>query len=806
MKFSLSWLKEHLSGDADLISVTETLTRVGLEVEHVEDKAGDLNPFVVGHILEAKRHPNADKLQVCTVDAGRAAPLQVVCGAPNARAGLKVVFAAPGTVIPSNGMKLGASEIRGVASAGMLCSSRELGLGDEHDGILELPADAPVGKPFAPVIGLDDPVIEIAVTPNRPDCLGVLGVARDLAAAEIGELVDPTITGVRAAFPCPVNVSFDFGDAAPLSPFFGLRLVRGVKNGPSPEWLQRKLKSIGQKPINALVDVTNYLTFDRGRPLHVFDAAKVKGDLVVRRAKAGESFVALDGKTYALDDSMCVIADDSGVESLAGIMGGASTGCDASTTDVLIESALWDPLAIARTGRALNIHSDARHRFERGVDPRFALPGLEFATQLILDICGGEPSEITTAGEVPDPELIIDFPVSEVRRLVGLDVTPAEVKVPLMRLGFWVSGQGETLKVAVPSWRPDVEGKADIVEEVVRIIGLDRVAATPLPTSGSVGGQRLGATQRRARTSRRTLAARGLVEAVTWSFISKSAAESFGGGSPELALANPIAADLSDMRPSLLPGLLAAAQRNADRGLADTALFEVGQVFAGDRPQDQRMAAAGFRRGTAKPRGTGRHWGEATSTVDAFDAKGDALSVLAALGLAAGAVQVVQGAAPAWFHPGRSAALQLGPKVVLGAFGELHPRTLQALGVAGPIVGFELILDALPAPKAKAARARPPFEGSALQPLSRDFAFVVDRDVAAADLVRAAQGVDRKLITRVDVFDRYEGPGVPEGKLSLGLAVTLQPREKTLTDAEIEAVAEKIVAQVTKATGAVLRG
>ncbi|MFD1332159.1 phenylalanine--tRNA ligase subunit beta [Methylopila musalis] len=805
MKFSLSWLKEHLGGDADLGLVTDTLTRVGLEVEDVEDKAGELSAFVVGHILDATRHPNADKLQVCSVDVGKGAPLQVVCGAPNARAGLKVVFAAPGTVVPSSGVKLGASEIRGVASAGMLCSAKELGLSDESEGILELPADSPVGRPFAPLVGLDDPVIEIAVTPNRPDCLGVHGVARDLAAAEIGELREPSIRAVRGGFPCPVAVRFDFGDTEPLAAFFALRLVRGVTNAASPEWMRRRLASVGSKPINALVDVTNYLSFDRARPLHVFDAAKVTGDLVVRRARAGETLVALDGKTYALDATMCVIADDAGPQAIAGVMGGLATGCDETTTDVLIESALWDPLSVARTGRALNLNSDARHRFERGVDPAFALPGLELATQLVLDICGGEASEIATAGEVPERDLIIDVPVSEVKRLTGLALTPAEVKAPLSLLGFWVTGQGENLKVAVPSWRPDVSGKADIVEEVVRIVGLDRLVATPLPAAfGS--GPKLSPVQRRARVARRTLAARGLVEAVTWSFVSRAQADAFGGSKPELALANPIAADLSDMRPSLLPGLIAAAQRNADRGLPDTALFEAGQVFWGDRPEDQKIAAAGLRRGTAKARGAGRHWGEAAAAVDAFDAKGDALAVLAGLGLQPSAVQIAQGAAPAWFHPGRSAALQLGPKVVLGAFGELHPRTLQALGVSGPLVGFELILDALPQPKAKPTRAKPPFEGSAFQPLSRDFAFVTDRDTPAGELIRAALAADRKLVTRVDLFDRYEGPGVPEGKVSLALAVTLQPRDKTLTDAEIEEVAARIVAQVSKATGATLRG
>ena len=803
MKFTLSWLKEHLDTSASLDEILERLTLVGLEVEGVEDKAKALAPFVVGEVLSAEKHPNADKLRVCMVTTG-GAPVQVVCGAPNARAGLKTVFAAPGTVIPATGTELKIGKIRDVESRGMLCSAREMGLSEEHDGILELPADAPVGAPFADVLGLNDPVIEIAVTPNRADCLGVWGVARDLAAAGLGTLKTADVAPVTGHFDAPIKVQLAFGDTPSLSPLFALRVVRGVKNGPSPEWLQAKLRAIGLRPINALVDITNFMTFDRNRPLHVFDARKVQGDLVVRRGQAGEALLALDGRNYALDDSMCVIADAKGVESIAGIMGGEESGCDADTVDVVIESALWDPINIAQSGRRLGLNSDARFRFERGIDPAFALPGLDLATRMVLDLCGGEASHMVVAGAVPDTTRTIDFPLAEVKRLSGLEAEDDEMQAVLVRLGFAVSGTAPVLQVVPPSWRGDVEGKADLVEEVVRILGLARVPPTEFPRDG--GGRRpvLTPLQLRTRKARRSLAARGLVEAVTWSFVSKAAAELFGGGAPELALSNPIASDLSDMRPSLLPGLIRAAQTNADRGFGDAALFEVGQVFAGDRPQDQRMSATGLRRATARPSGAGRHWSGAAKPVDAFDAKADALAVLAACNAPVANLQVTADA-PGWYHPGRSGVFRLGPNVI-GSFGELHPSVLEALDVSGPLVAFEITLDRIPEPKAKATKVKPPLDLSAFQPVKRDFAFVVDRTVGAADILRAAQGVDKKLITGASVFDVYEGAGIDASKKSVAIEVTLQPRERTLTDSEIEAVAARIVADVGKKTGATLRG
>ncbi|HXY90797.1 MAG TPA: phenylalanine--tRNA ligase subunit beta, partial [Xanthobacteraceae bacterium] len=552
MKFTLSWLKDHLATDAPLAAIADKLTMIGLEVERVEDKAKELAPFTVARVLSAEKHPNADKLQVCMVDAGDGAPVQVVCGAPNARAGMMGVFARPGTHIPGTGLDLKVGKIRGVESHGMLVSAREMGISDEHQGIIELPADAPLGKPFAAVIGLDDPVLDVAVTPNRADCLGVQGIARDLAAAQIGSFKDGAIKPIKSEFPCPVAVKIE---EPSLCPAFALRLVRGVKNFPSPEWLQRRLRAIGLRPINALVDITNLVTIDRARPLHVFDAAKVKGNLAVRRAQKGEKLLALDGRSYVFDPDICVIADDAGVESLSGIMGGEASGCSERTTDVLIESALWNPVNIAQTGRKLGILSDARFRFERGVDPAFTVPGLELATKLVLEFCGGKPSEIVLAGAIPDKERVIDFPLSEARRLAGLETKVGEIKRVLTALGFMAAGSGETVKVAVPSWRGDVEGKADLVEEIVRILGLERVPPTPFDRSEAARRPVLTPLQRRTRAAKRALAASGLVEAVTWSFISKEQAELFGGGAPELALANPIAAELSDMRPSLLPGL-----------------------------------------------------------------------------------------------------------------------------------------------------------------------------------------------------------------------------------------------------------
>src|SRR5262245_54030128 len=804
MKFTLAWLKEHLETDAPLAALADKLTMVGLEVEGIEDKAKTLAPFVIARVVEAKQHPNADRLRVCLVDAGSGEPIQVVCGAPNARTGMKGVFSPPGTFIPGKNITLGVGTIRGVESRGMLVSEAELQISDDHEGIIDLPADAPVGKSYAEWAGLTDPVIEINVTPNRPDCTGVHGIARDLAAADMGRFKDPTIKPVKGAFPCPVTVTLNFGTTPSLCPGFALRLVRGVKNGPSPDWLQRRLIAIGLRPINTLVDITNYITYDRARPLHVFDAAKVRGNLTVRRARNGEQLLALDGKTYVLDETMCVIADGEGVESLAGIMGGEKTGCSDATTDVLIESALWVPLNIAHTGRKLGINSDARYRFERGVDPAFMVPGLELATQMVLDLVGGTPSEITVAGSPHAEDRVVDFPLSELKRLGGLDVPLTEVRRVLGHLGFFVAGQDKVVKIAVPSWRPDVHGKADIVEEVVRILGVDRVPSTPFDRGPAARKPILTTAQIRTRKAKRALAARGMVEAVTWSFIAKVQAELFGGGKPELALANPIASGLSDMRPSLIPGLVAAAQKNADRGFPDVALFEVGQIFKGDRPEDQLTAASGIRRRRAKPTG-GRHWSTGDADVDTFDAKADALALLAAAGAAPQALQVVPGGT-AWLHPGRSATVQIGPQNVLGWFGELHPKILQALGAEGPLTAFEVILERVPEPKAKATRAKPQLELSAFQPVERDFAFVVPRTTKAGDIVRAAQGVDRKLITNVSVFDVYEGPGIDPDKKSVAIAVTLQPREKTMTDQEIDAVAAKIVAEVGKRTGGLLRG
>jgi phenylalanyl-tRNA synthetase beta chain len=803
MKFTLAWLKEHLDTDHSLAELADKLTMIGLEVEHLDDKATQLAPHVIARVVDAKQHPNADRLRVCMVDTGDGKPIQVVCGAPNARTGMTAVFAPPGTFIPGKNITLAVGTIRGVESRGMLISGAEIGVSDDHDGIIELPADAPVGRPYAAWAGLDDPVIEINLTPNRPDCTGVHGIARDLAAADMGKFKENTVKPVKGEFPCPVAVRLDFAATPSLCPAFGLRLVRGVKNGPSPEWLQRRLIAIGLRPINTLVDITNYITFDRGRPLHVFDAAKAKGNLTVRRARAGETLLALDGKTYQLDDSMCVIADEHAVESLSGIMGGEATGCSETTTDVLIESALWDEINIAQTGRRLGINSDARYRFERGVDPAFMLPGLELATHMVLDLCGGTPSEITVAGQVPLPDRVIDFPLAEPKRLAGIDIGLPEIKRALGHLGFFVAGSGAKLKVAVPSWRPDVHGEADLVEELVRIIGVDRVPATPFPRGALARKAVLTAIQTRTRRAKRALAARGLTEAVTWSFVAQPHAALFGGGKPELALANPIAADLSDMRPSLLPGLIAAAQKNSDRGFPDTALFEVGQIFTGDQPQDQLVAASGLRRALAKSTGIGRHWSDGARAVDAYDAKGDALAVLAAAGAPA-ALQVVSGG-PAWFHPGRCGTIQIGPQNVLGHFGELHPRVLEALDAEGPLVAFEVILERIPEPRAKPTRAKPPLDLSPFQPVERDFAFVVDRAVKAGDLVRAAQAAERKLIANVNVFDVYEGEGIASGKKSIAIAVTLQPRDKTMTEQEIDAVAAKIVAEVGKRTGGTLR-
>ncbi|WP_336055007.1 phenylalanine--tRNA ligase subunit beta [Nitratireductor sp. CH_MIT9313-5] len=801
MKFTLSWLKDHLETDATLEEVVAKLTEIGLEVEEVDDKSA-LKPFRIAKVLSAEKHPDADKLQVLSVDTGEGKPVQVVCGAPNARAGLVGAFAAPGTYVPGIDVTLSVGKIRGVESHGMMCSERELLLSDAHEGIIDLPEDAPVGTAFAEWAKLDDPVIEIGLTPNRPDATGVYGIARDLAAAGLGKLKPGSVAAVSGSGDTPVKVAIE---APELCPGFALRAVRGVKNGASPKWMQQRLMAIGLRPINALVDITNYITFDRGRPLHVFDMAKVKGNLTVRRAKDGEKLLALDEREYELTSDMCVIADDNGVESIAGIMGGEHSGCDENTTDVLIESALWDPMNIASTGRALGIITDARYRFERGVDPEFMVDGLELATRLVQEICGGEASERQVEGYKPHEPKTISFPYSEVARLGGIEIEPKTSADILTRLGFKVEDHGGTATVSVPSWRPDVEGKADLVEEVLRINGVNEIKPEPLPSFGAVNSRILTTLQIRTRLARRALAVRGMAEALTWSFVSAKEAELFGGGAENLRLSNPIASDMSDMRPSLLPGLLKAVQRNVDRGRADIAMFEVSGTYESDAPKGQRRVASGVRRGTAHMERQGRDWSGNAGPVGVFDAKADALAVLEACGAPADKLQVVA-EAPSWYHPGRSGTIRLGPKIILATFGEFHPSTLEALDVDGPLCGFEVFIDAIPEPKQKATRSRGKLEISQLQAVTRDFAFVVDKTVEAATITRAAASADKKLITGVNVFDIFEGASLGEGKKSVAIEVTIQPSDKTLTDEDFEALAGKIVQNVGKQTGGSLRG
>ena len=807
MKFTLGWLKAHLETTASLKEIADKLTAIGLELEGIEDRAEKLKPFIVAYVIEAKQHPDADRLRVCIVDTGTE-KLQVVCGAPNARTGMKGVFARAGTTIPGSGLELKKSNIRGQESNGMLCSAREMGLGEDHAGIIDLPADAPVGKPFADVLGLNDPVIDIAITPNRADCLGVRGIARDLAAAGLGTLKPRKVEPVPGQFKSPVAVAFDLPpEAANACPYFVGRLIRGVKNGPSPKWLQDRLTAVGLRPISALVDVTNFFTLDVNRPLHVFDAKKIAGNkLLVRLAKPGETIKALNGKDYTLTGSETVICDDKGVESLGGVIGGETTGCTETTTDVFVEAALFDPIRTAATGRRHEIVSDARYRFERGLDPAAVIEGMEAATRLIMELCGGEPSELVITGKEPEWRRSYVLRTERLHGLGGLAIAAPEARQILERLGFAVDGSADVLQVTPPPWRGDIHGETDLIEEVARIHGYDKIAAVSMVRDSAVARPALTAAQRRVRDAKRELAGLGLVEAVTFSFMAKSQAALFGGANPALAVANPISADLDMMRPSILPNLVLAAKRNADRGVPDAALFEIGPQFHDPTPAGQRIVAAGIRSGRSGP----RHWAAPPRPVDAFDAKADALALIAALGLSTDNVQVAADA-PAWYHPGRSGALKLGPKTVLAYFGELHPGTLRKLDADGPIAAFEVFLDALPAPKAKASKARPMLRLSAFQPVERDFAFVIDAGIEAAKVVAAVKTAGKDLvagaaIAAVSVFDVYQGQGVPEGKKSLAISVKLQPTERTLTDAEIEAVGQRIVASVAKATGASLRG
>ncbi|EPX79622.1 phenylalanine--tRNA ligase subunit beta [Salipiger mucosus] len=798
MKFTLSWLKEHLDTTASVDEIAEALTDLGLEVEGVENPADRLSAFTIGKVLAAEKHPDADKLKVCTVETDEGES-QIICGAPNARQGITVVVAKPGTYVPGIDTTIQVGKIRGIESFGMMCSEREMELSDEHNGIIELPSGE-VGQRFTDWLAENDPakvdpVIEIAITPNRPDALGVHGVARDLAARGLGTLKPLEEVTVPGSFASPVSVTID-DDTREACPVFYGRVIRGVKNGPSPQWLQDRLKAIGLRPISFLVDVTNFFTFDRNRPLHVFDAAKVQGDLRVHLSQGGETLEALDERTYTLAPGMVVISDETGPESLGGIMGGEPTGVADDTVDVVLEAAYFDPVRTAHTGRALKINSDARYRFERGIDPTSAAQGIEAATRMILDIAGGEASEVVVAGEAPDPSRAYKLDPARVISLVGMEIPEAEQRATLEALGFTLEGDMAT----VPSWRPDVMGPADLVEEVARIASLTKLRGQPMPRA-QVGVPRpiLSPQQKREQIARRTAATLGYNECVTYSFIDKASATLFGGGDDATMLANPISSEMSHMRPALLPGLLQAAARNQARGIADLALFEVGPAFAGGEPGEQHLQVSGVLVGRTGPKdvhGVSR-------PVDLFDAKADAEALLSAIGAPA-KMQILRNGAD-WWHPGRHGVFCLGPKKALGVFGELHPRVLDALGVKGPAVGFTIWPAEVPLPR-KAGASRGALTLADLQAVERDFAFVVDADVQALDLVNAAAGADKALIEDVRVFDEFVGGSLGEGKKSLAITVRLQPTARTLKEQDIEAVAAKIVEKVGKATGGSLRG
>ncbi len=798
MKFTLSWLRDHLETDASLEQICDALTDLGLEVEEVINPLDRLASFTIGKVKKAEKHPDADRLRVCEVETDEGVK-QIICGAPNAREGITVVVCKPGDYIPGLDLTIKVGRIRGVESHGMMASERELELSDEHDGIIELPSGE-VGESFADWLARNrpekvDPVIEIAITPNRPDALGVRGIARDLAARGLGRLRPEKSARVPGSFESPVKATIaeDCKDEAPL--FMG-RLIRGVKNGPSPEWLQQRLKAIGLRPISALVDITNFFTYDSNRPLHVFDADKLSGDLRIHRAEGGEKLVALDEKEYTMPAGAVVISDDNGVESIAGIMGGLTTGVTEETTNVFLEAALWEPVQIARTGRALRINSDARYRFERGVDPAFNAPGLELATQMILDLCGGEASEVVQAGAVPDTSRAYRLDTDRVKSLVGMDIPADEQRRTLTALGFRLEGD----RAWVPSWRPDVQGEADLVEEVARIASLTKLVGKPLARPGEgVPRPVLTPMQKREALARRSTAALGYNECVTYSFIDADSAARFGGGSDATRIENPISSEMSHMRPSLIPGLLAAAARNQARGFMDLALFEVGPVFSGGEPEDMEQMLTGILVGHTGPRD---RFG-ARRAVDTFDAKADLEAVLGALGAPARLMHLRD--MNAWWHPGRSAKLSLGPKNVLGAFGELHPRVIEAADVKGPVVAFAVHLARIPFARSKGT-TRPALRASDLQAVERDFAFVVAADVEAQALVNAAAGADKALIDEVRLFDEFTGGALGEaGQKSLAITVRLQPTDKTLTEADIEAVSAKIIARVEKATGGSLR-
>lgn len=797
MKFTLSWLKKHLETDASVDDICEALTDLGLEVEGVENPLDRLSDFTLGYVKHAEKHPDADKLRVCKVDTDEG-ELQIICGAPNAREGITVVVAKPGVYVPGLDITIGVGKIRGIESFGMMASEREMELSDEHDGIIELPSGK-VGERFVDWLAANepskvDPVIEIAITPNRPDALGVRGIARDLAARGLGKMKPCEVETVAATATTDMAISID-SDTTDGCPVFTARLITGVKNGPSPQWLQDALRAIGLRPISFLVDVTNYFTYDQNRPLHVFDADKVAGNLRVHRAKGGETITALDDKTYTMQAGQMVISDDNGVQSIAGIMGGLDTGCTEDTVNVLVESAYWDPVQIAYAGRALKIHSDARYRFERGVDPVFTPDGLEHAVRMIVDVAGGEASDMIVAGDVPNVARSYKLDAKRVVSLVGMDIPESTQRQTLTALGFRLEGD----MAHVPSWRPDVLGEADLVEEVARIASLTKLVGKPLPRHEGLPKPILTTAQLRQQKAKRAAAELGYNECVTYSFIDRDAAAMFGGGDDARMLQNPISNDMSHMRPNLLPGLLRAAARNQARGFADMGLFEVGHAFQGGEPGEQHVQIAGVLIGRTGPKDV---HGEARD-VDVYDAKADAEAVLAAIGAPA-KVQILRGG-EGWWHPGRHGRICLGPKKVLGVFGELHPKVLRDLDIKGPAVGFVIYPEQVPEPKKKST-TRPALVATDLQAVDRDFAFVVDADVDALTLVNAAAGADKALISGVRVFDEFIGGSLGEGKKSIALTVRLQPLETTLKDADIAAVAAKVVEKVTKATGGVLRG
>ena len=793
MKFTLSWLKEHLETDATIDQVVEAMTLAGLEVEEVENPAEKLSAFSIAKVLTAEKHPDADKLRVCTVDT-RDGVKTIVCGAPNARADMTVAYAPMGAYIPGADFSLDKKprKIRGVESSGMMCSGKELDLGEDADGIMDLDSALEMGTPLADALGLNDPVIDFEVTPNRPDWLGVDSIARDLAAVGLGTLKTKPIENIKGSFPCPVEIKTEVPDACPA--FVG-RVIKGVKNGPSPKWLQDQLKAIGLRPISALVDITNFITYDRARPLHFYDVAKLKGGITVRMGM-DEKFDALDDKAYTAASGDVAICDDSGILGLGGIVGGTTTGCDEDTTDILIECAYFDPLTIRRTAKRLGVNSDAKYRFERGVDTGFLLGGMDLATQMVLDICGGEASEVVVAGDIAAPPPAIKFDTALNKRLTGLNMDDGAMRKILTDLGFNV---GKDWTVKVPTWRRDATEGADLVEEIVRIHGYHNLEAVSLPPLPGRREPTATVTQNRTRLARRALAAHGLSEAITWSFVLQDHAKLFGGGEDKMLLDNPISSDLNCMRPTALIHLLLAGQRNADKGYPRAAQFELGPVYRGTQPNEQALALAGMRRTE-----TQRHWaGECP--VDALSAKADALAALEAMGANVANLQMSKPTGDYW-HPGRSGRLQMGPKNILADFGELHPRVLKALGIEGRVVAFEVWPENIPAPKKKkASKAKSALVLSDFMPVHRDFAFIVSDEVQAGTILKAAQGADKQLISNVSLFDVYQGKGVEDGHKSLAIDVTLSPKDATLTDKEIETVSDKIIASVMKAGGR-LRG